>query len=74
MDERDTLLANREKLATLGDKVCNEHVLGFKKGIAQCHYIFKVPLDHPSYDIMKTVVDGQLIDVPLPATIKALAP
>ncbi|KOM55159.1 hypothetical protein LR48_Vigan10g105100 [Vigna angularis] len=68
--ERDDLLAQWVKLAKentyLGYEVHNEHVAGFKKGITQCFYFFEVPIDHEGYDVMKMVVDRQLVDVPLP--------
>lgn len=51
LSERDGLLAGREKLTVenkfLDNEICNEHFLGFDNGIAQCHYFFKVSLDHP---------------------------
>ncbi|KOM49241.1 hypothetical protein LR48_Vigan08g006800 [Vigna angularis] len=34
--------------------------------IVQCSYFFNVLIDHEGYDVMKMVVDGQLIDLPLP--------
>lgn len=50
----------------LGEDICNEHLIGFEQGIAQCHYFFQVPLEHPEYDVMKVVVDGQLVAMSLP--------
>lgn len=76
---QDAFLTNREKLTLekrfLCDEVYNEHVFDFEKGIRQCNYFFKVSLDHPGYDVMKTLVNGQLVDVPmLVATEESLPP
>ncbi|KOM41327.1 hypothetical protein LR48_Vigan04g152500 [Vigna angularis] len=70
--ERDALAATQAKMTVenkaLGDDVCNERFRGFEQGIAQCHYFFKVPLDFPDFDIMKDVVNGELIALSLPET------
>ncbi|KOM41331.1 hypothetical protein LR48_Vigan04g152900 [Vigna angularis] len=58
----------------LGEEICNECLLGFDQGIAQCHYFFQVLLDHLSYDIMKMVVDGQLVTMSFPDDAEPPAP
>ncbi|KOM37786.1 hypothetical protein LR48_Vigan03g116800 [Vigna angularis] len=74
--ERDALLSERLTIENnfLGDEICNEHLLGFEKGISEYHYFFKVPLDQPGYDIMKTLVDRQLVTMSLPAETEVTAP
>lgn len=78
MKERDALAADRKKLADehkfLGEEVCNERFKGFEQGIAQCHYFFQVPLDYPEYDVMKEVVDGQLVTMSLPNDVGVPTP
>ncbi|KOM47838.1 hypothetical protein LR48_Vigan07g154200 [Vigna angularis] len=63
--EKDALVAARDKLAaenlSLGDEICNERLTSFEQGIAQCHYFFKTPLNHAGFDVMKVLVDGQLV-------------
>ncbi|BAU01527.1 hypothetical protein VIGAN_11078000 [Vigna angularis var. angularis] len=67
MKERDALVAVRDKLTTenlsLGDDICNERLTGFEQGIAQCRYFFGTPLSHDGFDIMKIVVNGQLLSL-----------
>lgn len=58
--ERDNLVADK---VSLEDQVCKECELGFTQGIAQCHYFFKTPLEHPDFDIMKVFMNGELIDL-----------
>ncbi|XP_022632808.1 uncharacterized protein LOC111240951 [Vigna radiata var. radiata] len=60
LTERDGLATEK---ATLEDQVCQERELGFNQGIAQCHYFFKTPLEHPNFDIMKVCLDGKLVDL-----------
>lgn len=61
MSEKDALMGDSEKLMDenkfLGGEICNEHLLGYDNGIAQCHYFLRVPLNHPGYDIMKMLVN-----------------
>lgn len=45
------------------DEFCEERQRGFEQGIAQCHYFFQSPLEHEGFDIMKILVDGQLVDI-----------
>lgn len=66
----DDLLAQRVKLVEentyLGNEVYNEHVVGFEKGIVQYAYFFwSFDLDHEGYDVIKMVVNRQMMDVPL---------
>ncbi|KOM49245.1 hypothetical protein LR48_Vigan08g007200 [Vigna angularis] len=68
--ERDGLSVEWAKLIEenkyFAGEVYNDHVNDFYKGIMQCDYFFDVLNDHEGYDIMKMVVDGQLVDLPLP--------
>lgn len=70
--ERDSLVANRKKLAAeneyLGRVVYDERLTWFEQGIAQCHYFFKTPLDHTGFDILKVLVYGQLVTLILANT------
>ncbi|KOM37569.1 hypothetical protein LR48_Vigan03g095100 [Vigna angularis] len=70
MKERDSLIVDQKKLAAkneyLARAMCDERLHGFDQGIAQCHYFFETPLNHPGFDIMKVLVDGQLVTLALP--------
>ncbi|KOM25938.1 hypothetical protein LR48_Vigan205s007500 [Vigna angularis] len=63
--ERDSLVFARDKLTaenlSLEDEIYNERLTGFEQGIAQCHYFFNTPHNRAGFDIMKVLVDGQLV-------------
>ncbi|BAT89879.1 hypothetical protein VIGAN_06099700 [Vigna angularis var. angularis] len=46
LSEKDALMDDHEKLMVenkfMDGEICNEHLLGFEKGIAQCHYFLRV--------------------------------
>ncbi|KAG2394439.1 uncharacterized protein HKW66_Vig0181830 [Vigna angularis] len=76
--ERDSLRGKMQKLDEenkfLGEEVINEHVLGFNQTIAQCNLFYQVPLDDPHYDVMKTVVKGELLPLTsVPETVALIA-
>lgn len=65
--DNTALITERDNLAidkiSLEEQVCKELELGFTQGIAQCHYFFKTPLEHPDFDIMKVFMNRELIDL-----------
>lgn len=73
--DRDSLITTRDKLAfeneSLGNEVCNERLIGFEQGIAQCHYFFNTPLNYAEFDIMKVFVDNELVTLSIPEVANA---
>ncbi|KOM55958.1 hypothetical protein LR48_Vigan10g185000 [Vigna angularis] len=78
--ERDNLLSkwdslrdNVQKLEDenkfLGEEVINEHVLDFEKAFSQCNLLYHVPLDDSRFNVMKMIVNGELVPIPVPETL-----
>ncbi|KOM37834.1 hypothetical protein LR48_Vigan03g121600 [Vigna angularis] len=58
----------------LGEEISTEQLNGFEQGIAQCNYFLQVSFDHPEFDVMKPVIDVQLVALSLPEDAKAPTP
>ncbi|KOM58054.1 hypothetical protein LR48_Vigan11g108700 [Vigna angularis] len=82
MAKREGLLADRDSLRDrvlkleadnkfLGDEVVNEHLLSFKKALAQCNLLFQISTEVPLLDVSMMVLDGRLVQIHAPPSLVA---